>query len=129
LKLVERLEKQVELIMSLVEELRTESSYRGIERLVQVVIQALLDLGLMAVPVLGGRRPSSCSEIGAVLRELGVLDEEYAQLLKAMAGLKYPAAHVLWGRQGQGSRGFEEACQRRSRYRRNHPRGCEDQRR
>jgi len=97
LKLVERLEKQVELIRSLVEELRAESSYRGIERLVQVVIQALLDLGLMAISVLGGRRPSSYSEIGVVLYELRILDEEYAQLLKAMAGLRNILVHMYSG--------------------------------
>jgi len=97
LKLVERLEKQVELIRSPVEELRAESNYRGIERLVQMIIQALLDLGLMAISVLGGRRPSSYSEIGVVLYELRILDEGCAQLLKAMAGLRNILVHMYSG--------------------------------
>jgi len=97
LKLVERLGKQVELIRSLVEELKTESSYRGIERLVQVVIQALLDLGIMAISALGGRRPSSYSDVGVVLYELRILDEECAQLLKAMAGLRNILVHMYSG--------------------------------
>jgi len=97
LKLVERLEKQVELIRSLAAELRTESSYRGIERLVQVIIQALLDLGLMAISALGGRRPGSYSEIGVVLRELGVLDEEHVRLLEVIAGLRDTLVHMYSG--------------------------------
>jgi len=94
LRVVERLEKQVELIRELVEKLRTESSYRGIERLVQVTIQALLDLGLMAVSALKGRKPERYSEIGAVLHELGILDSAHADLLKAMAGLRDILVHM-----------------------------------
>ena len=41
MKIIERLERQVELVRDLVEELRVESSYRGVERLVQVVIQVI----------------------------------------------------------------------------------------
>jgi len=94
LRVVERLEKQVELIKGLVEELRAESSYRGIERLVQLTIQALLDLGLMAISALKGRKPGRYSEIGAVLHELGVLDSVHADLLKAMAGLRDILVHM-----------------------------------
>ncbi len=38
LKVIERLEKQVRLVESLVRELEVEESYRGIERLVQLII-------------------------------------------------------------------------------------------
>jgi len=65
LKVVERLERQVKLIRELAGELKVEASYRGIERLVQVTIQALLDLGLMSVAALGGRKPSRYSEVGS----------------------------------------------------------------
>jgi len=44
---LERVRKQVELVEELLGELETEKSYRGIERLVQLITQALLDLGLM----------------------------------------------------------------------------------
>jgi uncharacterized protein YutE (UPF0331/DUF86 family) len=44
---LERVRKQVELVEELLGELETEKSYRGIERLVQLIVQALLDLGLM----------------------------------------------------------------------------------
>jgi len=94
MKIIERLERQVELARDLVEELRVESSYRGVERLVQVVIQALLDLGFMAISALRGRRPSSYSEVGAILYELGVLNRDYAELLRAMAGLRDTLVHM-----------------------------------
>jgi uncharacterized protein YutE (UPF0331/DUF86 family) len=53
---LERVRKQVELVEELLGELETEKSYRGIERLVQLVTQALLDLGLMVIAALGWRR-------------------------------------------------------------------------
>jgi len=93
-KVVERLERQVELVRGLVEELRVESSYRGVERLVQAVIQALLDLGFMAISALRGRRPSSYSEVGVILYELGVLSRDYAELLRTMAGLRNILVHM-----------------------------------
>jgi len=54
---LERIERQANLVRELVGELEVEKSYRGIERLVQLVIQALLDLGLMIIVALGWRRP------------------------------------------------------------------------
>jgi len=43
--------------MELVKELEKESSYRGMERLVQLIVQSLVDLGLMVISALGGRMP------------------------------------------------------------------------
>ncbi len=94
LRIIERIERQVALIEDLVNELRVETSYRGVERLVQVIIQALLDLGLMAISALRGRRPSRYSEIGFVLYELGVLNREQAEMLRAMAGLRNILVHM-----------------------------------
>ncbi|ADM28492.1 protein of unknown function DUF86 [Ignisphaera aggregans DSM 17230] len=93
MEIVKRFEKQFELIDNLIRELEIERSYRGIERLVQLVIQALLDLGLMAISVLGGRKPRSYSEIGFILMELGILDESDAKLVKSMAGLRNILVH------------------------------------
>jgi len=55
--------------MSLVDELRREAGHRGIEHLVQLVIQALLGLSLMAIAALGLRKPASYRDIAAVLEE------------------------------------------------------------
>jgi len=90
---LERIKKQISLVEELVRELEVEKSYRGIERLVQLIIQALLDLGLMIIAVLGGRRPRVYSEIGYILKELGVVDDE-ARLLKSLAGLRNILVHV-----------------------------------
>ena len=94
MRIIERLEKQVCLIKELVEELRRETSYRGTERLVQVIIQALLDLGPMTIAALRGRKPRRYSEVGFVLHELGIIDRTQAELLKAMAGLRNILVHV-----------------------------------
>lgn len=84
---------QAELINDLINELNVETSYRGIERLVQLIIQGLLDLGSMVVAGLG-RRLERYSDIGPLLRELGMLDEDDAKLLRAMAGLRNILVHM-----------------------------------
>ncbi len=88
------MEQQAELIREFVEELRGEVSYRGIERLVQVIIQALLDLGLMTIAALRGRKPRGYSEVGFVLEELGIINHEQAELLTGVAGLRSMLVHM-----------------------------------
>ena len=90
---MERVKKQVDLVPGLLGELEYERSYRGVERLVQLVIQGVLDLGLMIIVALSARRPRGYSEVGFVLRDLGVLCEDDASLLKSMAGLRNILVH------------------------------------
>ncbi len=90
----ERMMRQASLIEDLVKELELEKSYRGVERLVQLILQALLDLGAMIVSAVGGPRPRSYSEIGSVLKDIGVVGEEEARLLKSMAGLRNLLVHA-----------------------------------
>ena len=89
----ERIKRQVELVEEFTRELEFEKSYRGIERLVQLTIQALLDLGSMIIAALNAPRPRSYSEIALILRDLGVLGEEDANLLRALAGLRNILVH------------------------------------
>jgi uncharacterized protein YutE (UPF0331/DUF86 family)/predicted nucleotidyltransferase len=89
----ERIKRQVELVEEFTRELEFEKSYRGVERLVQLTIQALLDLGSMIIAVLNAPRPRSYSEIAHILRDLGVLGEEDANLLRALAGLRNILVH------------------------------------
>ena len=91
---LERIRKQVELVEELLGELETEKSYRGIERLVQLIIQALLDLGLMVVAALGLRRPRAYSEVGYILWEQGILSRHDAEMLRSMAGLGNVLVHA-----------------------------------
>jgi uncharacterized protein YutE (UPF0331/DUF86 family) len=91
---LERIRKQVELVEELLGELETEKSYRGIERLVQLIIQALLDLGLMVVAALGLRRPRAYSEVGYILWEQGILSRHDAEMLRSMAGLRNVLVHA-----------------------------------
>ena len=88
------MEKQVKLIREFTRELKGETSHRGVERLVQVTIQALLNLGLMVISVLQGKRPSRYSEIGPILHELGVLNQEQAGTLKTIADLRDVLVHM-----------------------------------
>lgn len=91
---VERIRRQARLVEELLGELEVERSYRGVERLVQLIIQALLDLGLMVIAALGGRRPEAYSEIGVILRELNVIGDEEALMMKSMAGLRNLLVHA-----------------------------------
>ncbi|MGC8998149.1 MAG: type VII toxin-antitoxin system HepT family RNase toxin [Candidatus Bathyarchaeia archaeon] len=94
LKIMERVDQQVNQLTELVKELKSERSYRGTERLVQLVIQALLDLGIMAISAVGGRTPKGYSEIGTLLADLGLLDEKDAKVLKSMAGMRNLLVHA-----------------------------------
>lgn len=89
----ERIKRQVELVEEFTRELEFEKSYRGVERLVQLTIQALLDLGSMIIAVLNAPGPKSYSEIARILRDLGVLGEEDANLLRALADLRNILVH------------------------------------
>ena len=92
MKVIERIDRQVEQVKELVKELEKEKSYRGIERLVQLIIQALLDLGLMVIVALGGRTPKGYS--GELLSDLGVLCEDNTKLLRSMAGMRNILVHA-----------------------------------
>ena len=94
MKVIERLDKQVNLIVELVGELEQEKSYRGIERLIQLVIQALLDLCLMVIAAFNGKTPGTYSEVGEVLQNLSVLEEKDAKLLRSMAGMRNLLVHA-----------------------------------
>jgi len=94
MRILERLEKQAELIDELTKELEKETSYRGVERLVQLIIQALLDLGLMTIAITGNRRPKAYSEIGPLLHDTGILSQEDAKLLRSMAGMRNILVHA-----------------------------------
>jgi uncharacterized protein YutE (UPF0331/DUF86 family)/predicted nucleotidyltransferase len=91
---LERVRKQVELVEELLGELETEKSYRGIERLVQLIAQALLDLGLMVIAALGLRRPRAYSEVGYILWEQGILNRQDAETLRSLAGLRNVLVHA-----------------------------------
>jgi len=94
LKVIERIDRQVDHVLETVRELRNERSYRGIERLAQLLIQALLDLGIMAISAVGGRMPKGYSEVGELLLDMSALSEDDARLLKSMAGMRNILVHA-----------------------------------
>jgi len=94
MQVLERIRRQASLIEEFLKELEYEKSYRGVERLIQLAIQAVLDLGLMVISALGGRKPRSYSDIGYILAELGIIGEEEARLLKSLAGLRNVLVHA-----------------------------------
>jgi len=81
-------------VTELVKEMKGERSYRGTERLVQLVIQSLLDLALMVTAALGGKTPKGYSELGELLSDLGALNEGDAKLLRSMAGMRNILVHA-----------------------------------
>jgi uncharacterized protein YutE (UPF0331/DUF86 family)/predicted nucleotidyltransferase len=94
LKIKERINQQASQITELLHELQNEKSYRGIERLIQLIIQALLDLGIMAIAAVGKRTPKGYSEVGELLSDLDLLDEKDAKILKSMAGMRNILVHA-----------------------------------
>ncbi|HID90725.1 TPA: DUF86 domain-containing protein [Candidatus Bathyarchaeota archaeon] len=91
-----RIEQQVDVVRELSEELRVERSYRGVERLVQLTIQALLDLGLMALSAMGAS-PTGYRDVATSLGRLGLLPLKDAELMRAMAGLRNVLVHGYVG--------------------------------
>ncbi|MEM3677930.1 MAG: HepT-like ribonuclease domain-containing protein [Candidatus Bathyarchaeia archaeon] len=87
LKIMARVDQQIELVTGLLRELDVERSYRGIERLVQSILQALLDLGLMVISALGGKAPERYSD-------MGVLGRSDGGLLRSMAGMRNVLVHA-----------------------------------
>lgn len=96
MEVLRRLEQQVDVVRELSEELRGESSYRGVERLVQLTIQALLDLGLMVLSAIG-TSPSGYSDVAISLGKLDLLTHKDAELMRAMAGLRNVLVHAYVG--------------------------------
>jgi len=94
LRLIERIDRQLSQVQEFVKELQNERSYRGTERLVQLTIQALLDLGLMVISALGGRTPKGYSEVGDLLSDLGALEETDSKLLRSMGGMRNILVHA-----------------------------------
>jgi uncharacterized protein YutE (UPF0331/DUF86 family)/predicted nucleotidyltransferase len=93
MEVLRRLEQQVHVVKELTEELRVESSYRGLERLVQLTIQALLDLGLMVLSAIG-LSPTGYRDVANSLGKLNLLAPKDAELMRAMAGLRNVLVHA-----------------------------------
>lgn len=70
--ILKRLRQQARVAKEYADELRREESYRGRERLVQITIQALLDLGLMILSAMG-KLAKSYRDVATLLRSAGVL--------------------------------------------------------
>jgi len=96
MEVLKRLHQQANVIRELSEELKHESSYRGVERLVQLTIQALLDLGLMVLSAIG-TSPSGYGDTATSLGRHDLLPNEDAELMKAMAGLRNILVHAYIG--------------------------------
>jgi len=95
-EVLRRIEQQVDIIKELSGELGYERSYRGVERLVQLIIQALLDLGLMVLSAMGSS-PAGYGDVAASLGRFGLLSSDDAELMRAMAGLRNILVHAYAG--------------------------------
>lgn len=96
MEILKRPDQQANTIRELVEELRCERSYRGIERLVQLTLQALLDLGIMVLSAMGSS-PSGYRDVANLLGRHGLLENNDAELMRAMAGLRGVLVHAYVG--------------------------------
>jgi len=95
-EVLKRLEQQAGVVRELGSELRQESSYRGLERLVQLTVQSLLDLGLMVLSA-AGSSPSGYRDVASSLGRLGLLSHGDAELMRDMAGLRNILVHAYVG--------------------------------
>jgi len=96
MEILKRLDQQANVVRELSEELGRESSYRGVERLVQLTIQALLDLGLMVLSAIGAS-PNGYRDMANSLARRGFLTDKDAELMKSMAGLIDVLVHAYVG--------------------------------
>ncbi len=94
MKIKDRLRKQVDLVLSFLNELESEESYRGVERLTQLVLQSLLDLGLMFISALGGEPPRTYRDVGRRLKDLNLISGEEAVFLEEAAGMRNLLVHA-----------------------------------
>lgn len=96
MEVLKRLEQQARSVENFGLELREEANYRAIKRLVQLNIQALLDLGIMVLSSLGitavGYR-----DVATSLARLGFLGKEDVETMKAMVGLRNILVHGYEG--------------------------------
>lgn len=91
-----RIEQQVEAVSELSRELKGESSYRGLERLVQLTIQSVLDLGLMVLSALD-LSANGYRDVATKLNRLSLIGFEDAEMLRDMAGLRNILVHGYVG--------------------------------
>lgn len=66
---------------------------RATERLLQVAIQSVLDVGSHLIAALGFREPEGYAEIIDVLGEERVIPEDFAGRIRGMAGLRNILVH------------------------------------
>jgi len=91
LKALERLDRLTAMEL---EELIKRDLVPLLEREVEVVIQALLDLGAYIISAMGWEPPSRYSEVGAILARHGVLDYNSGKLLAQLARLRNILVHA-----------------------------------
>lgn len=90
--------KHLELVLRSVEdprvfEERIEVMYSTMH-ILQLAIQALLDMSLRLIAYIGARRPETYAEVADVLYANGILSEEERDLLRRMARFRNLLVHV-----------------------------------
>jgi hypothetical protein len=96
MKILKRIKQQADVVKELSKELQYESSYRGLERLAQLTIQALLDLGLMVLSATDVS-PTGYIDVASSLGKFKFLNSEDAELIRSMAGLRNVLVHAYIG--------------------------------
>jgi len=96
MEVLKRIEQQSNMVKELSIELKNENSYRGMERLIQLTLQSLLDLGLMVLSAIG-MSPTGYRDVAISLGRLSLITPEDADLMRAMAGLRNILVHGYTG--------------------------------
>lgn len=87
MEVLKRIKQQASTVKELSIELENEENHRGIERLIHLTLQALLDMGLMVLSAIG-ISPAGYRDVATSLAKLGLIAQKDAELMRAIAGLR-----------------------------------------
>lgn len=79
------------------EEFRTVSEHRrATERLLQIAIETLINIGNRIISSMGFRSAEDYADVFRVLAENGVIDEDFSAILVNMARFRNRLVHIYW---------------------------------
>ncbi|MEK7200981.1 MAG: DUF86 domain-containing protein [Patescibacteria group bacterium] len=73
--------------------LKDSLKYHSIERLFQLSVDTMIDINIHLIRELGNKAPDDLTSTFVALAEIGILEEEFAEKIKRVAGLRNMIVH------------------------------------